>query len=64
VYFLALVMTFLFNKRLISSLASTSYGVIFVQCDDNEQAYLKVLMDEIFGRGNFLNDIIWNSTKS
>jgi adenine-specific DNA-methyltransferase len=34
-------------------------GVIFVQCDDNEQAYLKVLMDEIFGRGNFLNDIIW-----
>ncbi len=28
-------------------------GVIFVQCDDNEQAYLKVLMDEIFGRENF-----------
>jgi adenine-specific DNA-methyltransferase len=30
-------------------------GVIFVQCDDNEQAYLKVLMDEIFGRDNFIN---------
>lgn len=30
-------------------------GVIFVQCDDNEQAYLKVLMDEIFGRENFVN---------
>ncbi|WP_180001603.1 site-specific DNA-methyltransferase [Acinetobacter sp. YH12255] len=30
-------------------------GVIFVQCDDNEQAYLKVLMDEIFGRENFIN---------
>jgi adenine-specific DNA-methyltransferase len=30
-------------------------GVIFVQCDDNEQAYLKVLMDEIFGRENYLN---------
>ena len=29
-------------------------GVIFVQCDDNEQAYLKVLMDEIFGRENFI----------
>ena len=25
-------------------------GVIFTQCDDNEQAYLKVLMDEVFGR--------------
>ena len=31
-------------------------GVIFVQCDDNEQAYLKVLMDEVF-EGNFLNTI-------
>ncbi|MGN8384244.1 DNA methyltransferase [Helicobacter pylori] len=29
-------------------------GVIFVQCDDNEQAYLKVLMDEIFFRENFV----------
>ncbi|MGL2432821.1 DNA methyltransferase [Helicobacter pylori] len=32
-------------------------GVIFVQCDDNEQAYLKVLMDEIFLRENFVNCI-------
>ncbi|WP_033619412.1 DNA methyltransferase [Helicobacter pylori] len=29
-------------------------GVIFVQCDDNEQAYLKVLMDEVFLRENFV----------
>ena len=32
-------------------------GVVFVQCDDNEQAYLKVLMDEIFGRENFVGII-------
>lgn len=32
-------------------------GVIFVQCDDNEQAYLKVLMDEVFGPENFVNTI-------
>ncbi|GAA9357214.1 hypothetical protein TH0615_10060 [Helicobacter pylori] len=32
-------------------------GVIFVQCDDNEQAYLKVLMDEIFLRENFIATI-------
>ncbi|PDW71870.1 methyltransferase [Helicobacter pylori] len=32
-------------------------GVIFVQCDDNEQAYLKVLMDEIFGKENFVSCI-------
>jgi adenine-specific DNA-methyltransferase len=33
-------------------------GVIFVQCDDNEQAYLKVLMDEVFGIKNFISTVI------
>ena len=32
-------------------------GVIFVQIDDNEQAYLKILMDEVFDRNNFINCI-------
>ncbi len=32
-------------------------GVIFVQCDDNEQTYLKVLMDEIFLRENFVANL-------
>lgn len=32
-------------------------GTIFIQIDDNEQAYLKVLMDEVFGRHNFINMI-------
>lgn len=35
-------------------------GVIFVQCDDIEQAYLKVLMDEIFNRNNFIINCIVN----
>ncbi|MGZ9756897.1 DNA methyltransferase, partial [Mycoplasma sp. 4423] len=34
-------------------------GVIFVSIDDNEQAYLKVLMDEIFGEENFVSCFIW-----
>lgn len=34
-------------------------GFIFVQIDNNEMAYLKVLMDEVFGRPNFINDIVW-----
>lgn len=32
-------------------------GIIFVQIDDNEYAYLKVLMDQIFGRNNYLNTV-------
>lgn len=30
-------------------------GILFVQIDDSEQAYLKVLLDETFGRANFIN---------
>lgn len=32
-------------------------GLVFIQCDDNEQAYLKVLADEVFGRENYLNQV-------
>lgn len=32
-------------------------GSIFVQIDDEEYAYLKVIMDEIFGRNNYINTI-------
>lgn len=35
----------------------TNDGVIFIQIDYNEQAYLKVLCDEIFGRNNFITMI-------
>lgn len=34
-------------------------GSIWVTIDDNEGHYLKVLMDEVFGRQNFLASVIW-----
>ena len=34
-------------------------GVIFISIDDNEQASLKLVCDEIFGASNFLADLIW-----
>ena len=34
-------------------------GSIWVTIDDNEGHYLKVLMDEVFGRGNFVATIAW-----
>lgn len=33
-------------------------GVICLQCDDNEQAYLSVLCDEVFGRDNRINTLV------
>ena len=35
-------------------------GTIWIQIDDEEQAYLKVLCDEVFGRGNFVNMVSVN----
>ena len=34
-------------------------GSIWIAIDDNECHYLKVLCDEIFGRGNFFGSIVW-----
>ena len=34
-------------------------GSIWVNIDDNEGHYLKVLMDEVFGRANFVANVIW-----
>ena len=39
-------------------------GSIWVSIDDNECHYLKVIMDEVFGRHNFLNSIIWRKNYS
>lgn len=39
-------------------------GVIFISIDDNEQAQLKLLCDEVFGVGNFVADVIWHSRQN
>ena len=39
-------------------------GVIFISIDDNEQHYLRMLMDEIFGEGNFISTVIWHKMDS
>ena len=37
-------------------------GVIFISIDDNEQANLKMICDEIFGEENFVGNFIINTT--
>lgn len=39
-------------------------GSIWVHCDDNEQAYLKVMMDEVFGRDTFIATVVWEGRYS
>jgi adenine-specific DNA-methyltransferase len=52
-------LTFMKNRLKIAKKLLRMDGSIFVQIDYNEDSYLKVLMDEIFGEDNFRNKIVW-----
>ena len=52
-------LTFMKNRLLIAKELLHPDGSIFIQIDDFEDAYLKVLMDEIFNSDNFRNKITW-----
>ncbi|MBT1368807.1 site-specific DNA-methyltransferase, partial [Mycoplasma bovis] len=51
-------LVFMKNRLELAKRLLRDDGVIFVQCDDNEQAYLKVLMDEIFEKNNHYGTMI------
>lgn len=38
-------------------------GVMFINLDENEHAYCKIICDEIFGRSNYVGDLIWQKRK-
>lgn len=42
----------------------SGYGSIWISIDDDEQAYLKILCDEVFGRNNFVCNVIWEKKYS
>lgn len=52
-------LAFMKNRLIMAHKLLRPDGVIYVQCDDNEQAYLKVLMDGIFGESNFISTIAY-----
>lgn len=52
-------LTFMFNRLIKAKDLLKDDGSIFVQIDDFEVSYLKVLLDIIFGSENFRNQITW-----
>lgn len=56
-------LTFMKNRLDVAIELLRKDGIIFVQCDDSEQAYLKVILDDIFGRENFCGQFIWEKKK-
>lgn len=53
------------DKRLkIAKQLLSDKGVIFISIDDNEQAQLKLLCDEVFGERNFVGTYFWKRTST
>lgn len=52
-------LTFMKTRLITAKELLKKSGTIYVHIDHNEGHYLKVLMDEIFGRDSFRNEIIW-----
>lgn len=55
-------LSFMSRRLKIAKQLLSDKGVIFISIDDNEQAQLKLLCDEIFGENNFVTKFTWQST--
>ena len=54
-------LTFIYPRLYIARELMREDGVIFISIDDNEQAQLKLLCDEVFGEENFIGEIVWKN---
>lgn len=52
-------LTFMKNRLELARRLLREDGTIWISCDDHESHYLKVLIDDIFNRDNFVNTVIW-----
>ena len=52
-------LSFMSRRLKIAKKLLSDHGVIFISIDDNEQAQLKLLCDEIFGADRFITNLIW-----
>ncbi|OGB33470.1 MAG: hypothetical protein A3F78_22570 [Burkholderiales bacterium RIFCSPLOWO2_12_FULL_61_40] len=57
-------LSFMYPRLLLAKDLLRDDGVIFISIDDNEQAQLKLLCDEVFGQENFVSTIAWKKRSS
>lgn len=57
-------LSFMHKRLLIAKRLLNDKGVIFISIDDNEQAQLKLLCDEVFGEMNFIAENVWKKIHS
>lgn len=56
-------LTFMMPRLQLARDLLSKDGVIFISIDDNEQAYLKQLCDNLFGEDNFIANVVWKHTQ-
>lgn len=54
-------LTFMYPRLELAKELLVDEGVIFVSVDDNEQADVRLLCDEVFGEGNWLGTLVWKN---
>ncbi len=52
-------LTFMRNRLEVARALLSTEGIILIQITDQEMPYLRVLLDELFGRENFVEQIVW-----
>lgn len=52
-------LTFMYPRLYVARELLKDTGAIFISIDDNEQAQLKLLCDEVFGEENFVSQFVW-----
>lgn len=57
-------LSFMYPRLYIARDLLSDNGVIFISIDDNEQAQLKLLCDDVFGEENFVSNFIWVKNSS
>lgn len=50
---------FMYKRLILMKELLADNGSIYVHCDWRKNSYLRLVLDEIFGNGNFRNEIIW-----
>ena len=54
-------LTFMKTRLEIAQRLLSRNGTLFCFCDDSEQAYLRVLVDDIFGREKYIQTVVWKN---
>ena len=55
---------FMYERIILIRELLSDTGILFLECDPTRGHYIKIILDEVFGQNNFVNQIIWKRTFS